>query len=126
MSRTLISSGSQWEPVIGYSRAVVVGNQVFVAGTTGANADGSFTADMFEQTRRALEVIGGALNQAGASFTHVVRSTVYTTDISQWEAIAKAHGEIFSEIRPAMALVEVSRLINPAMLVEVEVTAVIV
>lgn len=125
--RTNISSGSAWEPKLGYSRAVVAGGMVFVAGTTGTGADGELVGkdDAAAQTRQALANIGAALEQAGASFADVVRTRVFVTDISQWEAIGLAHGEVFGEIRPAMALVEVSSLIDPAMLVEIEVDAVV-
>lgn len=117
MSRQNISSGSKWEPVLGYSRAVKVGPYIHVAGTTGPGDTAA------EQTRAALETIKGALAQAGAKLTHVVRTRVYVTDISQWESIGKVHGEYFGDIRPAMAMVEVSKLIDPALKVEIEADA---
>jgi enamine deaminase RidA (YjgF/YER057c/UK114 family) len=117
MPRQNISSGSKWEPILGYSRAVKAGPFVHVAGTTGPGATAA------EQTKAALETIGKALESAGASFKDVVRTRVYVTDISQWEAIGKVHGAVFGEIRPAMAMVEVSKLIDPALFVEIEADA---
>lgn len=117
MARQNISSGSKWEPVLGYSRAVKVGPYVHVAGTTGPGETAA------EQTRAALETIKAALEQAGAKMAHVVRTRVFVTDISQWESIGKVHGEYFGDIRPAMAMVEVSKLIDPALKVEIEADA---
>jgi enamine deaminase RidA (YjgF/YER057c/UK114 family) len=117
MARDNISSGSKWEPILGYSRAVKVGNYIHVAGTTGPGATAA------EQTKAALEIIKAALDKAGAKMAHVVRTRLYVTDISQWEAIGKVHGEYFGDIRPAMAMVEVSKLIDPALFVEIEADA---
>lgn len=117
MARQNISSGSKWEPILGYSRAVKVGPYIHVAGTTGPGATAA------EQTRAALETIKKALESAGSGLKDVVRTRVYVTDISQWEAIGKVHGEHFGEIRPAMAMVEVSKLIDPALFVEIEADA---
>lgn len=126
MKRENITSGSKWEPVLGYSRAVKAGQFVFVSGTTGGtDAMGKVLETTGEQTRRALEIILDALKKAGASAQNVVRTRVFMTDASEWEAVGKIHGEIFGEIRPAMTLVEVSRLIDPAMKVEIEADAVI-
>ncbi len=127
MARQLISTGSKWEPIIGYSRAVKVGNSIFVSGTTGSGADGKIVGnnDLYAQTKQAILNIETALKQGGATLANVVRTRVYVTDISRWEDAAKAHGEFFSEIRPAMAIVEVSKLISSEMLVEVEADAVI-
>jgi enamine deaminase RidA (YjgF/YER057c/UK114 family) len=125
MDRKNISTGSKWEPIIGYSRAVRVGNQVFVSGTTGSDAAGKVEGDTYAQTRQALQNIAAALTQAGASLESVVRTRIYMTDISQWEAAGKAHGEVFGDIRPATAMVQVAKLIAPEMLVEIEADALI-
>jgi enamine deaminase RidA (YjgF/YER057c/UK114 family) len=124
-TRENISTGSKWEPILGYSRAVKVGNTIHVSGTTGAGADGKFEADPYVQTKNALKTIGDALAKGGASYKDVVRTRLYVTKIADWEKYGRAHGEIFGEIRPAMAIVEVSKLIDPAMLVEIEADAVI-
>jgi len=121
MSRQNISSGSKWEPIVGYSRAVRVGNHVAVSGTTGTKADGSVeSGDLEAQTRQAIQNIVDALSAEGLSVNDVVRTRIYLTDISRWEEAARAHGEVFGEIRPATAMVEVSKLIDPEMLVEIE------
>jgi enamine deaminase RidA (YjgF/YER057c/UK114 family) len=127
MTRQQVSSGAPWERVVGYSRAVRVGTQVFVAGTTATGADGQVmgVGDAYTQTLQALRIIEAALREVGASMRDVVRTRMFVTDISQWEAIGRAHGEFFREVRPAATMVEVRRLIDPAMLVEIEADAVV-
>ena len=126
MIRKNISSGAPWEDIVGYSRAVKVGNQVFVSGTTAVNENGEVNSNsVYEQVKFIFQKIESALNQAGAAMSDVVRSRVFTTDISKWEEIGKAHGEIFKTIKPASTMVEIRALISPSILVEIEVDAVI-
>ncbi len=123
--RKNISSGAPWESIVGYSRAVRIGNHVWVAGTTATDENGEVVGigDAALQTRYALQKIGRALNEAGVTFADVVRTRTFVTDISQWEAIGRVHGEIFGDVRPAATMVEVSKLIDPAHLVEIEIDA---
>ena len=123
--RKNISSGAPWESVVGYSRAVRIGNHVWVAGTTATADDGSIVGvgDASTQTRFVLQKIDRALKEAGVSLRDVVRTRSFVTDISQWEAIGRVHGEYFGDIRPAATMVEVSKLIHPDHLVEIEVDA---
>jgi enamine deaminase RidA (YjgF/YER057c/UK114 family) len=126
-SRTLVSSGSPFEPVIGFSRAVRVGDRVVVSGTAPIAADGSVAApaDAFGQTRRCLEIIAAALAQAGARLEDVVRTRMYLVDVNDWREVGRAHGEFFAEIRPAATMVVVAALLDPGWRVEIEAEAVI-
>ena len=125
--RQNISSGAAWEEIVGYSRAVRIGNVVEVAGTTAVDPAGNVVGgdDPGEQTRYILQKIEKALAEAGATMADVVRTRIFVTDISRWEAVGRAHGEFFRDIRPVATMVEVSGLIGPELLVEIEMTAVV-
>lgn len=125
--RLNISTGTKWEDLVGYSRAVRVGNTVMVAGTTAVDEHGALVGgdDVYQQARFILQKIERALHAANASLNDVVRTVMYVTDISQWEAVGKAHNEVFHAIRPAATMIEVKALTDPALLVEIEATAIV-
>jgi enamine deaminase RidA (YjgF/YER057c/UK114 family) len=120
-----VSTGSAWEPKMGYSRAVRKGEMIFVTGTVGINADKTYSPDVGQQARRSLEIIKGAIEALEGKITDVVRTRMYVTNVSQWEKVAAVHGEVFRDIRPATTIVEVAKLIDAEALIEIEADAVV-
>lgn len=125
MSRQTFSSGSSWEPVIGYSRAVRVGSHIAVSGTTGVLADGTAPTDVADQTRRALQIIQDAVQSLGGSLENVTRTRMFLANIEDWQKVGEVHAEFFGNARPATTMVEVSRLISQELLIEIEADAII-
>ena len=123
--RQTASSGSKWEPIMGYSRAVRSGPFIAVTGTVGLNADGAYSPSVADQTRRSLAIIQAAIEALGGKLENVIRTRMYVTNISRWEEVAKIHGELFCEIRPATSIIEVTRLIDDKALIEIEADAVV-
>jgi len=123
--RRTASSGSKWEPVMGYSRAVRAGNLIAVTGTVGVNADGTYSPSVGEQARRSLAIIRAAVEALGGRIEHVIRTRMFVTDVSKWEEVAKVHGEVFKDVRPATSILEVARLIDAAAQIEIEADAVV-
>lgn len=123
--RQCASSGAKWEPIMGYSRAVRSGNVIAVTGCVGVNADGSYTKAVGAQAARSLAIIRAAIESLGGKMEHVIRTRMYVTDVSQWEEVARVHGEVFKDIRPATTIVEVPRLIDADALIEIEADAIV-
>ena len=123
--RRLASSGSKWEPIMGYSRGVRVGNTIAITGTVGVNADGSYSPSLEQQARRSLAIVVAAVKALGGKPEHIVRTRMFVTDVKRWEEVAKAHGEVFKNIRPATSILEVAKLIDDAALIEIEADAVV-
>jgi enamine deaminase RidA (YjgF/YER057c/UK114 family) len=123
--RKCASSGSKWEPIMGYSRAVRSGNTIAVTGCVGINADGTYSKEMAEQTARSLAIIQAAIEALGGKIEHVIRTRMFVTDVAKWEEVARVHGKVFGEIRPATTIVEVARLIDGDAVIEIEADAIV-
>jgi enamine deaminase RidA (YjgF/YER057c/UK114 family) len=123
--RKCAGSGSKWEPLMGYSRAVRSGSHIAVTGTVGINADGTYSKSMGEQARRSLQIIAAAVEALGGEMKHIIRTRMFVTDVSRWEEVARVHGEVFAEIRPATSILQVPRLIDKDALIEIEADAIV-
>ena len=123
--RRCASSGSKWEPIMGYSRAVRAGSHIAVTGCVGVNADGTYAKSMGEQAARSLAIIRAAIEALGGKLEHVIRTRMFVTDVTQWEDVARVHGEVFKDIRPATTIVEVPRLIDGDAQIEIEADAIV-
>ena len=125
LGRRTASSGSKWEPLMGYSRAVRSGNTIAVTGTVGVGADGKYSPSLGEQTRRSLDIIRAAIEALGGKIEHVIRTRMFVVDVSKWQEVAAVHGEVFGEIRPATSIVEVAKLIDSDAQIEIEADAIV-
>lgn len=123
--RRCASSGSKWEPIMGYSRAVRSGNTIAITGTVGVNADGTYAKTVGEQAARSLAIIRAAVEALGGKLEHVIRTRMFVTDVTQWEQVARVHGEVFKDVRPATSILEVPRLIDAEALIEIEADAIV-
>jgi enamine deaminase RidA (YjgF/YER057c/UK114 family) len=123
--RRCASSGSKWEPIMGYSRAVRAGNVIAVTGCVGINADGTYSKSLGDQTRRSLAIIQAAVEALGGTIQHVIRTRMFVTDVSKWEEVARIHGDVFAEIRPATSILEVAKLIDADAQIEIEADAIV-
>jgi enamine deaminase RidA (YjgF/YER057c/UK114 family) len=123
--RRCASSGSKWEPILGYSRAVRSGNTIAVTGTVGINPDGSYSPSLADQTRRSLAIIQAAIESLDGRLEHVIRTRIFLTDISKWQEVASVHGQLFKDIRPAITLIQVPRLIDEGAQIEIEADAIV-
>lgn len=123
--RRCASSGSKWEPIMGYSRAVRSGNTIAITGTVGINADGTYSKSIGDQTARSLAIIQAAVEALGGKIEHIIRTRMFVTDVSQWEQVARVHGDVFKNIRPATSIIECARLIDAEALIEIEADAIV-
>ena len=123
--RKCASSGSKWEPIMGYSRALRAGNLIAVTGTVGINADGTYSPNVGDQTRRSLAIIRAAVESLGGQMRHIIRTRMFVTDVTKWQEVASVHGEVFSEIRPATSILEVAKLIDSDAMIEIEADAIV-
>jgi enamine deaminase RidA (YjgF/YER057c/UK114 family) len=123
--RKTASSGSKWEPIMGYSRAVRSGNFIAITGTVGIGADGKYSSSLADQTQRSLDIIKAAIEALGGKIEHVIRTRMFVTDVSKWEEVAKVHGKVFGEIRPTTSILQISKLIDAEAQIEIEADAIV-